>query len=114
MTRIVSSRILSDTRYVCPAKLVTWACDVVYSEVKGADFVLFCFFPVGMGHGPFRVLSYRTPIHVSGPMWISMTYRAVSPSCRIGYGVSEVVGAVSCNYVVITRYSKCGFGQTNL
>ena len=31
-----------------------------------------------MGHGPNRIVSYRTPIRVLGKTWKSMTYRAVS------------------------------------
>lgn len=57
------------------------------------------FTDAGKGHGAYRVVSYRTPICVLGHTRKNMTYGAVSPIRRIGYGVSEGPGALSCHYV---------------
>ena len=52
-----------------------------------------------MEHGLSLVVSYRAKIRVAGQYLKSMTYQAVSPSRRIGYGVSGgPVAAVSSNY----------------
>ena len=98
------TRIVLDTRYAYPAKLLymgpiyldttrnnrqnKFRMFLNYFFKKQLSILIslfkthFWFFfnnPVGMGHGPYRILWYRTPIRILGQTWKSMTYWAVTP-----------------------------------